>query len=221
MPYQWHFEVVAENLPYLLEGLWLTVILTILSMVVGLVIGMVVALARLSPWPVLRVSAHGYTELLRTTPLLVQIAWIFYVLPLVTGIALTPFVSGLVAVGLNVGAYMAEVYRAGIMSVSPGQTQAGLALGMTRSAVMRRIVLPQATLRMVPPMASMWVSLFKDTSILSAIGVTELMFRGRYVATQTYRPLEIFTAVAIVYFVLTYPQSLGVNYLYRRLRTQE
>src|SRR5262249_5682314 len=121
----------------------------------------------------------------------------------------------------NVGAYMAEVYRAGILSVHPGQTQAGLALGMTRLEVMRRVVLPQATLRMVPPMASMWVSLFKDTSVLSAIGVAELMFQARYVATQTYRPLEVFTAVAVVYFLITYPQSIGVNALYRRFRTQE
>jgi His/Glu/Gln/Arg/opine family amino acid ABC transporter permease subunit len=221
VPYHWHFEVVRENLPFLLAGLWLTVALTCLSMVVGLVGGMVVALARFSVWRVLRWSAYAYTELLRTTPLLVQIAWIFYVLPLLTGVALGPFVSGLVAVGLNVSAYMAEVYRAGIASINPGQTQAGLALGMTRLEVVRRIILPQATRRMVPPMASMWVSLFKDTSVLSAIGVMELMFRARYAATQTYRPLEIFTAVAIVYFIITYPQSLGVNYLFRRLRTQE
>jgi His/Glu/Gln/Arg/opine family amino acid ABC transporter permease subunit len=221
MPYRWHFEVVLENLPFLLTGLWLTVALTVLSMIVGLVIGVVVALARLSRWRVFRTPAYAYTELIRTTPLLVQIVWIFYILPLVTGIALTPFFSGLVAVGLNVGAYMAEVYRAGILSVHPGQTQAGLALGMTRLEVMRRVVLPQATLRMVPPMASMWVSLFKDTSVLSAIGVAELMFQARYVATQTYRPLEVFTAVAVVYFLITYPQSIGVNFLYRRFRTQE
>lgn len=219
--YTWRFDVVLENLPHLLQGLWFTCALTLSSMLVGLLVGLVVALARLAPWRPVQALAYAYTELFRTTPLLVQIIWIFYVMPIATGLALTPFVSGLVALGLNVGAFMAEIYRAGIMSVNPGQTQAGLALGMTKPQVMRRVVLPQALTRMIPPMATMWVSLFKDTSIVSAIGVVELMFRAREVATDTYRPLEVFTVVALVYFALTYPQSLGVNYLYRRLRTQE
>ena len=125
------------------------------------------------------------------------------------------------ALGLNVGAFMSEIYRAGILSLSPGQTAAGLALGMTRLQLMRRVLLPQAVTRMIPPVASTWVSLFKDTSIVSAIGVVELMFRAREIATDTFRPLEIFTVVALVYFVITYPQSLAVNVLYRRFRTQE
>jgi len=109
----------------------------------------------------------------------------------------------------------------GLPSLNPGQTAAGLALGMTPAQVMRRVVLPQAVIRVIPPMATMWVGLFKDTAILSAIGVIELMFRAREIATDTYRPLEIFTVVAVLYFVLTYPQSLVVNALYRRFRTQE
>jgi polar amino acid transport system permease protein len=219
--YVWRFDVVLENLPHLLSGLWLTCSLTVLCMLVGLVVGLVVAMGRLSRWRPVRAAAFAYTELFRTTPLLVQIVWVFYVLPIVTGITLSAFMSGLVALGFNVGAFMAEIYRAGILSVSPGQSAAGLALGMTRSQVMRRIVLPQAVTRTIPPMATMWVSLFKDTSILSAIGVVELMFRAREIATDTYRPLEIFTIVSVIYFALTYPQSLVANALYRRLRTQE
>jgi len=219
--YTWRFDVVLENLPLLLTGLWLTCTLTVLCMLLGLGVGLVVAFGRLSRWRLVRAVAFAYTELFRTTPLLVQIVWVFYVLPIVSGITLSPFFSGLLALGFNVGAFMAEIYRAGILSVNPGQTAAGLALRMTRAQTMRRVVLPQAVTRVIPPMATMWVSLFKDTSILSAIGVIELMFRAREIATDTYRPLEIFTVVAVLYFVLTYPQSLAVNALYRRFRMQE
>ena len=221
MPYQWRFDVVWENLPFLLQGLGMTVLMTLLSMLGGLALGVLVALLRLSPWRPVTLTAYGYTELFRTTPLLVQIVWIFYVLPLMTGIVLSPFYSGLLALSLNVGAFASEIYRAGITSIGPGQRQAGLALGMTAGQLMRRILLPQAVTRVIPPMASTWVSLFKDTSILAAIGVTELMFRARYVATETFRPLEIFTVTALVYFVITYPQSIAVNQLYRKFRSQE
>src|ERR671925_471855 len=114
-PYRWRFDVVVENLPHLVNGLWQTCALTLLSMLVGLVVGLLVALARLAPWRPVKACAYAYTELFRTTPLLVQVVWVFYVMPIMTGIALTPFVSGLVALGLNVGAFMAEIYRAGIM----------------------------------------------------------------------------------------------------------
>jgi polar amino acid transport system permease protein len=219
--YVWNFEAIQENWWFLLGGIWMTIALTVLCMVVGSALGILVALLRLSRLRALRASARVYTELLRTTPLMVQIVWVYYVLPILTGIALTPFLSGLIAVGMNLGAYVAEIFRGGIMSVSPGQMQAGLALGMTRAEAMRRVVLPQAVMRMIPPLASTWVSLFKDTSILAAIGVSELMFRAQWVATNTYRPLEVFSAIACAYFIITYPQSIAVNYLYRVIRTQE
>lgn len=221
MPYQWHFDVVWENFPIMLSGIWLTVLLSILSMLLGAVLGMVVALARLSPWAGLRGIAYCYTELFRTTPLLVQIVWVFYVLPLVTGLTLTPFYSGLVAFGLNIAAFMAEIYRAGITSVGRGQSEASLALGMSGAQVMRRILIPQAVTRMIPPIGTMWISLFKDTSLVSAIGVTELMYQARFLAVDTYRPVEIFTVCAVVYFVITFPQSIGVNWLYHKYRTRE
>ena len=221
MPYQWHFEVVWENFPIMLSGIWLTVLLSILSMLLGAVLGMAIALARLSPWAWLRGIAYCYTELFRTTPLLVQIVWVFYVLPLATGLALTPFYSGLVAFGLNIAAFMAEIYRAGITSVGRGQSEASLALGMTGAQVMRRILIPQAVTRMIPPIGTMWISLFKDTSLVSAIGVTELMYQARFLAVDTYRPVEIFTVCAVIYFVITFPQSIGVNWLYHKYRTRE
>ena len=229
MRYEWHFEVVWENLPIMLSGIWLTVWLAILCMIFGAILGMVVAVARLSPWSWLRFIAYCYTELFRTTPLLVQIIWIFYVLPMVTqamfpgtdGIILTPFYSGLVAFSLNIAAFMAEIYRAGITSISRGQSEASLALGMTGAQVMRRILIPQAITRMIPPIGTMWISLFKDTSLLASIGVTELMYQARFLAVETYRPVEIFTVCAVIYFIITFPQSIGVNWLYHKYRTQE
>jgi polar amino acid transport system permease protein len=216
--YTWHFEAVWENLALLLQGLWNTCLLAPLAMAVGLVVGLGIALLRLSGVWGLPTIAAGFTELFRTTPLLVQVIWVYTVLPLLTGIALSPFVSGLAALGLNVAAFMAEIYRTGITSINPSQTQSALALGMTRAQAMRRIILPQAVRRMIPPMTAMWVALFKDTSILATIGVVELMYQARVVASDTFRPLEVFTTVGIIYFLLTYPQALLVNWIYDRLR---
>ncbi len=221
MNYEWQFDVVWENFPFLLSGVGTTVGLAILSMLAGGVLGMAVALARISRLRILRVPAYCYTELFRTTPIVVQIMWVYWVLPILAGVTLSGFHTGLVALSLNVAAFMAEIYRAGIMSINRGQTEASLALGMTSSQMMQRIIIPQAIIRMIPPMGTMWVSLFKDTAIISAIGVTELMFQAQYLAVDTYRPVEIFTVTAVIYFVITYPQSLGVNFLYKKFRTQE
>jgi polar amino acid transport system permease protein len=221
MPYQWRFDVALENLPLLLSGLGMTCLLTVLAMAIGIAGGLVLALMRLTPLRVLRWPAYAFTELFRTTPLLVQVVWVFSVLPLTIGITLSPFFSGLVALGLNVAAFMSEIFRAGITSLSIGQFHAGYALGMTRTQCLRRIVLPQAALRVLPPMAGMWVALFKDTSVLAAIGVAEMMTQARIIAADTYRPLEIYTLVAVVYFVLTWPQSIGAQYLFERFRTKE
>jgi polar amino acid transport system permease protein len=221
MHYQWRFDVALENLPLLLSGLGMTCLLTVLAMAIGIVGGLVLALMRLAPLRALRWPAYAFTELFRTTPLLVQVVWVFSVLPLTVGLTLSPFFSGLVALGLNVAAFMSEIYRAGITSVSRGQFHAGYALGMSRAQCMRRIILPQAVMRTVPPMAGMWVALFKDTSVLAVIGVAEMMTQARVIAADTYRPLEIYTLVAVVYFVLTFPQSLGAQFLFERFRTRE
>jgi His/Glu/Gln/Arg/opine family amino acid ABC transporter permease subunit len=221
MQYQWRFDVAFENLPLLLSGLGMTCLLTVLAMAIGIVGGLVLALMRLTPLRLLRWPAYAFTELFRTTPLLVQVVWVFSVLPLTIGLTLSPFFSGLVALGLNVAAFMSEIFRAGITSVSRGQFHAGYALGMTTVQCMRRIVLPQAAMRTVPPMAGMWVALFKDTSVLAVIGVAEMMTQARVIAADTYRPLEIYTLVAVVYFALTFPQSVGAQILFERFRTKE
>ncbi len=218
--YQWNFGAVREYLPIMLQGIALTVAASVLSMLLAIVLAVVVALARLSKTP-LRPLAYVYIEFFRNTPLLMQIVWIFYALPLTIGLTLSPFYSGVVALTLNLIAFLAEIYRAGITSISRGQHDAGLAIAMTRAQLYRRIILPQALSRVIPPMGSMWVSLFKDTSILSVIGVAELMHAGRLASVDSYRPMEIFTVVAVLYYILAYPQSLAVNTLYHRFRVRE
>ena len=180
MSYQWDWTALWDNLPLLLNGIFLTVIASSASMAASLIIALPIAFARMSGrW--LGFVAQLYIELFRNLPLLVLVLWVFTVLPLLTGLTLSPLLSGIVALTANLSAFIAEIYRAGITSITSGQSHAALALGMTRTQVMKRIVLPQAIMRVLPALGSMWVSLFKDTSILSIIGVGELMYQGRIV----------------------------------------
>jgi polar amino acid transport system permease protein len=218
--YQWHFDVVAESLDFLLGGLGLTIALSVVSMAASLLLGLLVSFARLSPWRPLRAVASVYTDFLRGTPLLVQILWIYYSLPILTGIVFSPFVSAAIALMLNLSAFVSEIYRAGIQSIGRGQREAALALGMSHWQAMRRVILPQSIRRVLPPLGSIWVSLFKDTAIVSVIAVPELMYRGKVLSIETYRPVEIYTVVAIIYFLVTYPQARGVDWLFERARVR-
>ena len=220
MSYQWDWSALFDNLPLLLAGIGLTLVATVVSMTASLVLALPIALLRMSRRAV-NIIPYVYIELFRNMPLLVLVFWVFSVLPLITGVALSPLWSGILALTLNLSAFIAEIYRAGITSIAPGQTHAALALGMTRFAVLKRIVLPQAVMRVLPALGSMWVSLFKDTAILSVIGVGELMYKGRIVVNDTYRPLEVFTGVAVIYYILAYPQALGVNWLFNKFRVSE
>lgn len=218
LAYTWDFGAIPDAMPVLLEGALMTVKLTVVTMALSLVVGFVVALMRLSRLRAVRLPAYMYTELFRTTPLLVQIIWFFFVLPETFGINLDIFLVAVLALTLNVSAFLAEIFRAGMLSVDRGQREAALSTGMTEWVAMRRIVVPQAVRRVVPLIAAMWISLFKDTSLVAIIGVHELMFEGRALALATYRPVETFTVLSLMYFALTYPQSIALNWLYERYR---
>lgn len=216
--YEWDFSVVLDSMPLLLDGVVMTIKLAVVTMAISLVFGFLVALMRMSRFWFLRVPAYVYTEVFRTTPLLIQIIWFFFVMPQTFGINLDIFLVGILALSLNVSAFLAEIYRAGILSVDRGQREAALSTGMTEWLTMRRIILPQALRRVTPLIATIWISLFKDTSLVAIIGIHELMFEGRAVALATYRPVETFTVLAVMYFILAYPQSLVVNWLFERYR---
>jgi His/Glu/Gln/Arg/opine family amino acid ABC transporter permease subunit len=219
MGYQWHFDVVWNNLPFLLEGLEDTVSLTAISMALGLMLGLVVALVRLR-YARLVPAIVFYVEVFRATPMLVQLVWIYDVLPAI-GLRFDSFWSAVIALTLNIGAYLSEMFRAGITGVRVGQTHAGLALGMTPAQVARVVVLPQALRRIIPQVASMWVGLFKDTSLASSIAVAELSYRANVLAVKTYRPVEILTAVAVIYFAITYPQARFARWISNVTRVRE
>jgi len=217
--YHWNFDVVWSNLPFLLMGLEYTVLLTAVSMSLGLMLGLSIALIRIR-FTRIRAAIVLYVETFRATPLLVQLVWIYNALP-ASGLRFDPFWSAVIALTLNLGAYLSEIFRAGIISVSKGQTHAGLALGMTPAQVARVVVLPQAVRRIIPPVASMWVGLFKDTSLASAIAVAELSYRANILSARTYRPVEILTAVAVLYFVITYPQARMAHWISNATRVRE
>jgi His/Glu/Gln/Arg/opine family amino acid ABC transporter permease subunit len=206
--YVWDVSVFVKHLPFLLQGLRVTVVISLLSMVVGAVVGLAVALARISPIPPLRWLAAFYVDFLRSTPLLVQLVWVFFALPILLGFSLSPIVAGVATLGAYCGAYLAEIFRAGIVSIASGQRHAALALGMTRTQVMTRVVLPQALVRMLPPIASTLITLVKDSSLVSLISVAELMWAAQSLSSVTLAPVEILTGTGLIYVAICYPLSL-------------
>ncbi|TAN26543.1 MAG: amino acid ABC transporter permease [Actinomycetota bacterium] len=212
-PYHWEFGVVWSFLPTLLRGLLLTLEITVLSIVFGMFLGIFVAAARLSGNLLIRVPVTGYIEVMRGTPVLVQLIWIFYVLPILAGIKLSGLESAVVAFSLNLGAFYGEAFRAGIQSVPKEQVETAEVLGLTYSQRMHYVVLPQAARNVLPVLLSISVNLFKDTSLVSALGVSDLMFLGESVATNVFRPLEILTTVAVIYFLVAFPITILVRRL--------
>jgi His/Glu/Gln/Arg/opine family amino acid ABC transporter permease subunit len=221
MGYNWQWDIALEWIPWLLVGIGNTILLAITSMVTGLALGVIVAMARISGPAWLRRLTMVYTEFFRNTPLLIQLVWVFYAIPIITG-NITPaaFLAAWVALSLNLGAFLGEVVRAGVTAVGKGQWDAGRALGMSQSQVYRRIVLPIATIYVIPPIATYWVSLFRDTSLASVISVSELFFRARWAATITFQFLELYIMVGVIYFLATYPQARLADFIHRRVRLE-
>src|SRR5438067_3282054 len=219
MVFDW--TVVADHRDALVAATGMTVLLTFATMAIAVPCGIIVAAVRLYAWAPLRAVATAYVELFRNLPLILVVYWAFYVLPISTGVGLSPFATGLAALALNVTAYNAETFRAGINSIRRGQVEAAMALGMSRVQALRRIVLPQAVRRVLPVLASTWVSLFKDTSLVSVIAVSELAYVSMQVRAQTFRVLEMLTAMAILYWLLGYPQAKLVDWIQRRYAVSE
>jgi len=215
------WSVVWQHRDALLAGTATTVLLTVMTMVIAVPCGMAVAALRLYAWAPVRAVATAYVELFRNLPLILVVYWAFYVLPITTGLGLSPPATGLAALALNVTAYNAETFRAGINSIRKGQIEAAMALGMSRPQAIRRVVIPQALRRVLPILASTWVSLFKDTSLVSVIAVSELAYVSMQIRSQTFRVLEMLTAMAAIYWLLGYPQAKLVDWIQRRFVVTE
>jgi len=217
MEYTWDFKIVLDSLPLLLRGLVVTVELWVVALAVGLSLGLAVSLARISARAWLNGPAIAYVEIFRNTPVLVQLIWFYYAFPIVLGQQLSPFTAAALGLTLNTSAYSAEIFRGGILSIARGQWEGARAIGMTRAMTMRRIILPQVMRRMLPAFTNRAIELAKVTSLASLLAVNEIMYEGRLISSTYYRPLEVLTVVALMYFLLIYPGSYLAARLERRL----
>ena len=214
-------DLVFNSFPLLLIGAGVTIQITVLSTAIGFVIGLIVGVARISHVRLLRMLAEVYVEFFRGTPLLVQIFLFYFALPVLTGQRIDPFIAAISACGINSGAYVAEIFRAGIQSVDDGQMEAGRSLGMTWLQTMRYIIVPQAFKRVIPPPGNEFIAMLKDSSLVSVIGFEELTRRGQLIIAKTYGSFEIWMSVAVIYLVMTLTISRFVAYLERRYRVND
>ena len=214
-------DLVFNSFPLLLVGAGVTIQITVLSTAIGFVIGLIVGVARISHVRLLRMLAEVYVEFFRGTPLLVQIFLFYFALPVITGQRIDPFIAAISACGINSGAYVAEIFRAGIQSVDDGQMEAGRSLGMTWLQTMRYIIVPQAFKRVIPPLGNEFIAMLKDSSLVSVIGFEELTRRGQLIIAKTYGSFEIWMSVAVIYLVMTLTISRFVAYLERRCRVHD
>lgn len=215
------FSLVVDAFPLLLTGAAVTVEITAMSVGLGLLIGMFAGIARISNLWILRAVATVYVEFIRGTPLLVQLFLMYFALPIITGVRIDPFVAAIAACSVNSGAYVAEIFRAGIESIDSGQMEAGRSLGMTWTQTMRYIIVPQAFKRIIPPLGNEFIAMLKDSSLVSVIGFEELTRRGQLVIARTYGSLEIWLSVAFIYLIMTLTISRFVAYLERRYKIDD
>ena len=207
-----NLDVAREYLGVLLQGLWVTVGLTLSVITMSCVLAIPVALARMSPNRLIRMPVSGYVEVIRATPLLLQLVYIYYVLPSI-GIRLPAIAAAVIGLTFNYTAYMSEVYRGGIKAIAQGQWQAAAALGMTDTLAFRRIILPQAIRIVIPSLGNYFISLFKDTALCSVVSVQELMFKGQIVSARSFQYFTIYSLTGILYFAVGYPAALFVRWL--------
>ena len=211
------FAIVLKFQPALLLGLWMTIKLTLICVLLGCALGFVLALARTSKSAALRGVSGVYVEFFRGTPVLIQLFWIFFCLPLLLGFELSNMTSGIIALTLYMGAITSETFRSSLKSVGQEQLDACVALGLSPWTRTTSVILPQAVLRAAPTLLSNVVSLFKESALVSAVGMADLMFVGQNISNNTARPIEVLTVVALIYFVIAFPLTRAVTVLEQRI----
>ena len=215
MPFD--LSVITDHWLFLVYGIGVTVALATTSAVASLALGFVVALVRLFAPRWAKHAVVLYIDSIRAVPVLVVLVWTFFALPILTGLTMRPFAAALIGLTVHLAAYAAEIFRAGIESVRPGQTRASLALGMSRVQILRRIVLPQAVVRMLPAFGSLLSVTIKDTAIASVIAVPELMRQSETLAGQSFQPIEVYSFAMLAYFLILFPVTRGLDRLYRHV----
>jgi polar amino acid transport system permease protein len=211
------FSPLLDSWRFLASGLWLTILLSITAVIASFVLGLAVALGRLYGPAWLKAVLVFYIDSMRAIPVFVVLVWIYFAVPILSGHTFAPFWAALTGITIHVAAYVAEVIRAGLTSIRKGQIQAGLAIGMSSPQILRHILLPQAIVRMLPAFGSIISVTIKDTAIAAVIAVPELMRQAETLAGQSYRPIEIFTTVMVIYFLIIFPITRLVDRFYTRV----
>src|SRR6516165_3174420 len=219
--YNWDFSFLWMYRWLLIEGLGFTLLYTVGSIAFGLIIGLLVGLLRLSRNWLVTLPLIAYIEAFRCTPLLVQIIWFYYAFPVLVGVDMPAVAAGMLVLSLYTGAFYAEIFRGGVISIERGQWDAARAIGMRHVEVLRRVILPQAIKRMIPPFLNQSIIQLKNTSLVSTIAVSDLLYQGQLITSATYRPLETYTTVAMIYFAILFPLTLGAQVVERRLQKSD
>lgn len=213
------FSIIPGIMPALMAGARMTIELAVIAVAIGLVIGSFVGIARVSGNRMVKIIAGIYVDFIRGTPLLVQLFLVYFGLPTLIRRPVPAFAAAIAAMGVNSGAYVAEIVRAGIQSIDRGQTEAARSLGLTSGQTMRHIIFPQAFRRIIPPLGNEFIAMLKDSSLVSVIALEDLLRKGQVVITRTFRPFEVYTVVALIYLVMTLVISKLVSWSERKLRT--
>jgi polar amino acid transport system permease protein len=210
--YQFRWDVIPSNFPFLMSGLELTLLISAVTLVLSMIGGLLIAAMDLSKYRALRWLGLGIGEIIRNTPILVQLLWVYYVLPIVFHFQIEALPAAIIGLSIYSSAFIAEAYRAGIQAVPGGHREAAQVLGLSPLQSFRRIVLPQAIRLTLPPLAANFVQLIKYSSLASVISVSEITRRGMELSATAFRPLEIFTFIAIVYFAICWPLAMAIRF---------
>lgn len=216
MSYNFDFSGLLDGYGSLLKGLEVTLELTVAANLMGITLGFVVALLVMSPIKAVRLPAMLFVEFFRCTPAIIQIVWFFYCIPIMFHVFLDPITMGVLALGLNLTAFNAEAYRAAIQSVPNEQHDAGIALGLSPYQRIFYIVLPYAFRASIPVLITNGIGIFQQSALVAIVAIQDLMYQGKYLSTSTYRPIETFTAVALIYFAVSFPVAQLVQFIERQ-----
>lgn len=216
--YHWDFSYILKYKEAFFHGTIITLEITIISIIIGTILGGFIAFFGKTPYKPVKFITIGYIEIFRAVPLLVLLIWLYYCLPILLNMKFNNFTTSIIAMSINLSAFAAESIRSGIESIPRGQKESGLALGLSSKQVMFRIILPQAFRVMIPNMLGLYITIFKLSSLASVIAVYELLHTANNIISQVYRPLEIYTIIAVIYIIIILPISLYARKLEKKIR---
>ena len=215
--YTFDWTVVWDNTGILLEALKITFEISIVAEIISLVVGLLIAILRVQKQRPLQWLAIGFIDFFRAVPLLVLLIWLYYGVTIITGLSFSAFEAGVIGIGLLYGANLAEIFRAGLEAVPTGQREAALTLGLSRRQALQSVVLPQAVRISIPPLGNMWIGVMKDSTLVSILGIQEIMRTAQNVVLTNFRPFEIYTTVAVIYLILVFAFSRLTAVLERKM----